>query len=191
MLFRSELENIKSNALLDRKTFEMLFREHYNALCRFAHGYLQDFETAEEIVQDVFVNLWQKRDSIEKEKNIKSYLFTSVKNRSLNYIRDNKKFRSYFLDVEAELDIPIYDVDYGSEVYISNKIERAMDKLPEKCREVFELSRHDGLKYKDVAEKLGISVKTVEAQMSKALKILRDELSDLMGIFLIIYSMFK
>lgn len=185
------MENIKLNTLLDRKTFETLFREHYNALCRFAHGYLQDFETAEEIVQDVFVNLWQKRDSIEKEKNIKSYLFTSVKNRSLNYIRDNKKFRSYFLDVETELDIPVYDVDYHSEAYISNKVERAMDRLPGKCREVFELSRFDGLKYKDVAEKLGISVKTVEAQMSKALKILREELSDLMSIFLIIYNMFK
>ncbi len=150
-------------------------------------SFLNDNDSAEEVVQQVFVNLWDKRDLMDAEKSIKTYLFTSVKNRSLNYIRDNKKYRSYYLDVEAEMEIPIEGKDIISERELNEKISQALDKLPEKCREVFMLCRFEDMKYKEVADKLGISQKTVEAQMSKALKILREELKDLFVILLIWY----
>ncbi len=163
----------------------MVFQEYYTSLVRFAMNYVKGHDASEEIVQDVLVNLWEKRKDIESTKLLKSYLYTSVKNRCLNYIRDNKKFRSQYLDIELELEIPVDFKDTHSEQYTQTRVEEALSRLPEKCREVFMLCRFDDMKNKEVAEKLGISIKTVEAQMSKALKILKDELKEFL-IFLII-----
>lgn len=174
---------------LNRSDFEVLFKEQYSSLCRFAFGYTNDYDSAQEIVQEVFINLWLKRGSIDRNKSVKSYLFTATKNRCLNYIRDNKKFRSEYLDVELELEIRVEDKDIFSENERKERINQAFDKLPEKCREVFELSRSDEMKYKDIAVKLNISIKTVEVHMSKALKILREELKDLMLLLLIILNL--
>ena len=88
--------------------FENLFKTHFQHLCNFAQNYVSDFETSKEIVQDVFIKLWDNKTQIDLKKSIKSYLFTSVKNRCLNYIRDNKKFRSNVLDV----DIADYDISF-------------------------------------------------------------------------------
>jgi RNA polymerase sigma-70 factor, ECF subfamily len=170
------------------KAFQEVFEQYYKPLCRFAGGYISDIDSAEEIVQQVFINLWEHREEIDPQKAIKSYLFTSVKNRCLNYIRDNKKFRNYYLDVELELEIPVSDNDKTEMADLEKQVADALDKLPEKCREVFMMCRFEDMKYKDVALKLDISQKTVEAQMSKALKILREELKDV-WIWVIIYQM--
>ena len=170
---------------LNRDSFQNLFENYYQNLCRFAKGYVSDYETAEEIVQQVFINLWNRKDYIATEGPVKSYLFTSVKNRCLNHIRDRKKFRSYYLDIETELTIPVAEKDNVMEEDLEAQLTKALDKLPEKCREIFMLCRFEDMKYKDVAEKLGISQKTVETQMSKALKILREEFKDFW--FLIIF----
>jgi RNA polymerase sigma-70 factor (ECF subfamily) len=170
--------------VLNEKLFQNYFEEFYQPLCRFASGYVSDRDSVEDIVQQVFVNLWAQRENINTAEPIKSYLFTSVRNRCLNHIRDRKKYNSYFLDVELELEIPVSDRDMFSEAEIERRVAEALSKLPEKCKEVFLLCRNDNLKYKEVAEKLDISVKTVEAQMSKALKILRLELKD---FFLILF----
>ena len=179
----------QAHRYLNRFEFEKLFKELYSTLSHFAYGFTKDFDSAQEIAQDVFINLWQKRETIDPKKSIKSYLFTSTKNRCLNYIRDNKKFRSQYLDVELELEIPVEDKDIFSENERIDRINQAFDKLPEKCREVFELSRFEEMKYKDIAEKLNISIKTVEVHMSKALKILREELKELMILLLIILNL--
>ena len=126
-------KNISYNNI-NRQLFEQLFREHYNALCNFAIRYLHDNDSAQEIVQEVFINLWQKKETITSDKSVKSYLFTSVKNRCLNYIRDNKKFRSQYLDVEIELEIPIEDVDIFSESETQDKINEALDKFIQKYK---------------------------------------------------------
>lgn len=170
---------------LDKQLFEQLFRDYFTRLCNFAQNYISDLDTTREIVQEVYINLWQKKESIDTDKSIKSYLYASVKNRCLNYIRDNKKFRSYVLDVElADFEVT-FESDAFTESELQTKINNALGKLPEKCRKVFLLSRFEELKYKEIADELNISVKTVEAQMSKALKILREELKDYMIIILL------
>ncbi|MFW5707749.1 MAG: RNA polymerase sigma-70 factor [Bacteroidota bacterium] len=174
---------------LDETTLRELFDLYYNNLCRFASGYLSDPDTAEEIVQQVFINLWNQREKIDPEKQIKSYLFTSVKNRCLNHIRDNRKYRSYYLDVETELEIQVDEKDIFAEAELEKRLSQALEKLPEKCREVFVLCRFEEMKYKEVADKLNISQKTVEAQMSKALKILREEFKDLWSLIIFLNLM--
>ncbi len=180
--FRSKIIVLNQNGNhipFNQFTFQKVFDIYYNPLCRFAAGYLQDTDDAQEIVQQVFINMWQNRETINPQGQIRSYLFTSVKNRCLNHIRDRKKFRSYYLDVEVELEIPVLEKDNLLEKDIEKQLAETLDKLPEKCRKVFMLCRFEDMKYKEVARKLDISQKTVEAQMSKALRILREELKDI------------
>lgn len=172
------MQNSSSNIANDHEAFHKLFNEYYSSLCRFATSYIGNPNNAEDIVQQIFVNLWEKGFEIDPNKTIKTYLFTSVKNRCLNYIRDTKKYRSYYLDIEAELEIPVSEKDVFSEAELNEQLKKAINKLPEKCREIFMLCRFEDMKYKEIAQKLDISEKTVEAQMSKALKIMRVELKD-------------
>ena len=166
--------------------FEELFKAYFEALCRYALNFVYDNDTSKEIVQDVFINLWNKRETLDSSKPVKSYLYTSVRNRCLNHIRDNKKFRSNILDVEiADIDLAFEHDDF-EENDLQNKIDSTLDLLPTKCRQIFELSRFEELKYKEISEKLDISIKTVEAQMSKALKIFRENLKDYINILIII-----
>lgn len=164
-----------------RAGYEALFKQYYKSLCIFATRIIHDDDAAEDIVHEVFIKLWGKRDDIDVQRSVKSYLFTSVHNRCLNYIRDNKKFTQrdeYFTNAS------IADTDYREveECEIQSRIMTAIETLPEKCREVFELCKLQEMKYADVANHLGISIKTVENQMGKALKMLRDELG---GLFLL------
>jgi RNA polymerase sigma-70 factor (ECF subfamily) len=138
---------------LDKQLFEQLFREYFSPLCNFALGYVNDLDTAKEVVQEVFINLWDKKDSITSDKSVKAYLFTSVRNRCLNYIRDHKKFRSYVLDVEIEENKEIYENDAMTQAETLVKIQQAVNKLPETCKQDYELSTIEELKYKEIAEK--------------------------------------
>ena len=175
--------------VLNKKIFEELFRTHYKPLCAFANKYLKDIDSAKEIVHDVFVRLWEKRDSIDLEKAIKTYLYTSVNNRSLNYIRDNKKFvRDDFLLENTYNNDNWKETDKLIELDIQEKINATLDALPKKCQKVFRLSRYEDMKYKEIAEHLNISIKTVETHISKALKVLRENLSEYLTYLLIIYA---
>lgn len=161
--------------------YEALFKQYYASLCIFASRIIRDNDAAEDIVHEVFIRLWEKRDSIDSNLSVKSYLFTSVHNRCLNYIRDTKKFTQrdeYF----ENTNIPDVDSKEVEQLELEGKIMNAIQKLPEKCREVFEMCKLQEMKYAEVAQHLGISVKTVENQMGKALKTLRDELG---GLFLL------
>ena len=165
--------------------FEKLFREHFAALCYFARKYLGDMDSSREIVHSVFVRLWENRAEFDWEKPAKSYLFTSVYNRSMNFIRDNRRFVTGEPDAMRE---EITDAsgfsDTLEEAELESRIKRALQSLPEKCREVFELNRFGGKKYAEIADQLGLSLKTVETHMSKALKILREELRDYLYVLL-------
>jgi len=155
-----------------------------------ANRYVKDFESAKEIAQDSFVNLWEKRESVDVSKSVKSYLTTIVYNKSLNYLRDHKKFNRDLL--QAENLFPFISGGESDDEVISgelkNKIESAINDLPEKCREVFQLNRFQDMKYQQIADFLNISIKTVEAQMSKALKHMREKLGDYIAIIILLIS---
>ncbi|MCF8373583.1 MAG: RNA polymerase sigma-70 factor [Bacteroidales bacterium] len=161
----------------DPKAFEELFRRYYPALLRYAITLLKDEDLAEDAVQSVFVHIWEKRIELEIKKTIKSYLFRSMYNASLNLLKQkelNEKSRkalslihpgieqSFLLNIEAR--------------ELETRIAAALETLPEKCRLVFDLSRNKGLKNREVAEKLSISIKTVEAHLSKALGVLKKKI---------------
>ncbi len=168
----------KKQTILDKMLFEQLFKAHFVHLCNFADQFIHDPASAKDITQKVFIGLWENREKIDPQKTIQSYLFTSVRNRCLNHIRDQKKYRSKVLDLEIhDLEIPFEEDDLALNE-LKTKIAEALNDLPEKCRQVFEMSRFENKKYKDIAQELDISVKTVEAHMSKALKSLRENLDD-------------
>ena len=172
------MSNAAPHNPLDKSGFEALFKSHFQYLCNFAIQYVEDADTAQDICQKVFISLWEKRSEINVNKSIKSYLFTSVKNRCLNHIRDQKKFRSKVLDLDCnDFEIANEEDHFGLEE-LEQKIEKALNELPEKCRLVFEMSRFQEKKYREIAEELHISQKTVEAHMSKAMKHLRMYLAE-------------
>ncbi|MDZ4750293.1 MAG: RNA polymerase sigma-70 factor [Flavobacteriales bacterium] len=161
-------------------SFEMVFKAWYPVMCNFAHSLTSNREDAEEIVQSVFVNLWEKRTEVTIDQSAKAYLFRSVRNACLNKWKHDKVRKDFAKDqtevaTGISFDSPSNQLD-GME--LEQRIAKALEKIPTQCREVFTLSRFGELKYSEIAEKLGISVKTVENQMGKALRIMREELSD-------------
>ncbi len=173
-----------------RQKFEDVFKSMFPSLCLFAQKYVSDMDTSKEIVHKVFIALWEKREEIDFEKPMKSYLFTSVHNRCLNFIRDNKKFNTDELTIEVlENQMGTDTTDEITSAETIAEINEAIQSLPEKCREIFILNRFEGLKYHEIAEKLDISVKTVEAQMSKALKILREKLEKYIKLMILWWLM--
>jgi RNA polymerase sigma-70 factor (ECF subfamily) len=171
----------------DEQALELLFRKYNVRLCVFANKFLNDPEEAQEIVQDMFVKIWEGRDEIDPEDSLKSYVFKIVQNLSLNKLR-RKKVESRYSEIYKLVYIEHQEFS-AHESLIARELEEhivhSIGKLPSGCRKVFELSRIEGLKYKEIADNLHISVKTVEVQMSKALRSLRIELSDYLTLFLI------
>lgn len=165
----------KSIELSSEKHFEEVFRAYYQQLAAFSFQYVTNHEAAEELVQDVFTNVWIKSDRIEIRTSVKSYLFGAVRNASLNYLKHQKIERSY---AEQERHSKsVFDVDMLELDELQSDIDDALEKLPEKCRQIFEMSRFEQKKYKEIAAELKLSVKTVENQMGRALKVMRESLS--------------
>ena len=176
------------HVVFDKEQFEMLFKTHFSHLTNFANQFVQDPDASQEIVQKVFITLWEKREHVDPQLSIKSYLFTSVRNRCLNYLRDQKKYKSKVLDLEcAEFELateePFSDLDG-----LKKQLEAALERLPDKCREVFEMSRFRQMKYKEIAEELEISQKTVEAHMRKAMQVMREVLKSFSWVFILLWG---
>lgn len=177
---------MKTDEVIFRQRFEALFREHFTGLSYFARKYTGDLDSAKEIVHTVFLRIWENRHNFDWENPAKSYLFTSVYNRSMNYLRDRRKFtENHNIDVLSQSE-PLVCNDSPDAEELEKQIQAAIDKLPQKCREVFELSRFSEKKYAEIAVHLGISVKTVEAHMSKALHLLKQELKDYLYLLLLV-----
>jgi RNA polymerase sigma-70 factor, ECF subfamily len=161
----------------DQAAFDTIFRAHYAQLVGFAQSMLRERALAEEIIQDVMLELWRRRESLELQESIRTYLFQAARNRSLNHIRHarvEERAEPYVRDDEAVEARADADAIEGE---IEDAVRAAVASLPARCREVFELSRGQGLKYSEIATTMGISVKTVETQMGKALQILRGRLA--------------
>ncbi len=155
----------------------MVFNAHYGALCGYANKYLDETEAAEEIVQEVFVKFWEKCESIAPNSSVKSYLYRSVHNTCLNYIKHLKVRDTYRQYVMVKMETESYNFfDDVEDSQLEQKIYSAIGDLPPQCRKIFKLSRFEGLKYQEIADHLGLSVKTIEVQMGKALKVLREKL---------------
>ncbi len=185
-----ERKNI-SKGKLDKVSFEHLFRSYFSPLCLFGMKYLKDMDTSKEIVHDVFVNVWSKRNELDLNKSLKTYLFTSVYNRSLNYIRDHKKLKGLEEFRPEQLEQSPFDASAELEgKELQSQIQKAIESLPERTRKIFVMNRFEGLKYKEIAEELEISQKTVEAQISSALKVLREKLKNYLEIAILLWITF-
>jgi RNA polymerase sigma-70 factor (ECF subfamily) len=172
-------ENTRLLSFDNLKSFEALFRQYYQMLCSYALRFVKDPDTAEEIVQDLFYKLWEKRAELQINTSVKSYLYSAVHNRCLKFIEHRNvetKYRNYYLLHESEIDNEPGDSASISE--LQGVIENTLNALPERCSRIFRLNRFEGLKYHEIALKLSISVKTVEANMGKALKLLRKRLKN-------------
>jgi RNA polymerase sigma-70 factor (ECF subfamily) len=161
------------------QSFETMFHRFYPVLCAYAARILKKEEIAEEVVQDVFYNIWKNREELGIMVNLSAYLYRAVYNNSMFYLRKTKK--EIPLDEKWGISQPDPDKDV-SEILnaeeINKIIEKTLKDLPVRTREIFTLNRFEGLKYKEIAAKLSISVKTVEASMGKALKAFRNSLAD-------------
>lgn len=170
----------------DKKIFEEIYRLYYSPLCFYCMRYVGDMEEAKEIVQRLFLKIWMKRDRIEINTSLKSYLYRAVQNYALNYLQQQKIKQKYVID---KAHFPAQPSGNGQlkleEEELKKVIKNAISKLPEKRRKIFELSRFEDMKYNQIAEHLAISVKTVEAQMSKSLQYLRIALKEYIPIWLL------
>jgi RNA polymerase sigma-70 factor, ECF subfamily len=168
-------DKIKSG---DKQAFEQLFREMYPALCNFANKIIGDLIMSEEVVQDIFYKLWDRRQNIEIRHGLSSYIYTAVRNQCLVYLKHLKIREEYAMYISNDYMEQRSNVeDYLETAEIESILEETLESLPAKRRRIFELSRFEGLKYHEIAEKLSVSVKTIEANMTKALKAFRKNLS--------------
>lgn len=167
----------------NKRAFEQVFKTYYSRLCLFALKYLGDEASAEEVVQDLFLRIWEKRHQIEIETSLKAYLYRAVRNSCLNELKHQQVEQNYRAHQQQVAD----DYEEMPDPELGQRIHQAIEKLPENHREVFTMNRFEGLRYKDIAEKLGISVKTVESYMTKSLKFLRKELVDYLPVVLALF----
>jgi RNA polymerase sigma-70 factor (ECF subfamily) len=183
-----ELDQIKAG---DEAAFELVFKKYYALLCNYGYTFLHDKAEAEEVVQSTFLAFWEKRHSLDVHTSVKAYLFSMVRNASLNVLKHKKVESRYAQDeiMTAQRSIePLSQTIHSNE--LDRKIAEAMEKLPEQCRMVFKLSRFEELKYAEIAVHLNISVKTVENQIGKALKIMREQLRDYLPLILMLMNGF-
>jgi len=173
----------------DISAFEMLFKTYYQPLCNYAYSFVQDRDEAEEIVQATFLSVWEKRDNLAIHTGVKPYLYAMVRNASLNVLKHDKIKQQH---AAMELAVAERSVESVARTVMASELEnrifKALDKLPEQCRLVFKLSRFEELKYAEIAEQLNISVKTVENQMGKALRIMREQLKDYLPLLLVLMN---
>jgi RNA polymerase sigma-70 factor (ECF subfamily) len=159
--------------------FESLFRSSYVSLVRYAKTLIKDHDTAEEIVQDLFFRLWQDKEKIKIESSLNGYLFRSVHNKCLHYIEHNRVVERHTEEMSyRQTDNQESPSDILNYKELQARIARILERLPERCGKIFYMSRFEGLKYTEIAEKLSVSVKTVESNMGRALKEFRKELTE-------------
>jgi RNA polymerase sigma-70 factor (family 1) len=170
----------------DKKSFELLFREYYERLCHYANAMLHDMPNAEDEVQLMFTKLWDKRHSLYIETTVKSYLYQSVKNGCLNRIKQlqvhhhhQAQYTSQYKDKTSSSNAQ--NTTMTNEV--NDLLYKAIEEMPSQCKVIFEMSRMEGLKHQEIADKLGLNIKTIENQIGRALKIVKVHLRDYLTLF--------
>ncbi len=161
----------------DEEAFDALFRQFYPAVVRSAVRIVRETAIAEELAQDVFLAMWRRRDSLNLSASPQSYLFQAVRNRALNFLRNSAVAKRNAEVIQPTNESPEMADDNATVHDLQSAFRAAVASLPPRCKEVFEMSRDRGLRYSEIADILGISVKAVEANMGRALKSLREKLS--------------
>ena len=169
----------------DLKSFKILYTQFYDRLFKFSIHYTKSERASEEVVSDVFLNLWHKRTVLYEIESLETYLFKSVKNKSLSYIRDNSDFTNH---------VPLDSVFFVEDNYPAEDPEQIMmndelrklfqlevDHLPDRCKIIFKLVKEDGMRYKQISEILGISIRTIDSQMAIAMKRIGEALKKYSG----------
>ncbi|MDD4191756.1 MAG: RNA polymerase sigma-70 factor [Mangrovibacterium sp.] len=175
------INGIKEEILLQRlinseeTAFELLFRFYYPGLVTFASQIVLDPDAAEELVEDFFVKFWSDRKKVKQSGSLKSYFFTCIKNRALNYLKKEKISKKVLEELRFMIET---DRTYQPDLFLQDQVNAAFEKLQPRTREIFTLSRFNGLSNDEIAKHLNISKRTVETQISNALKILREEFRD-------------
>lgn len=172
----------------DKVVFDYVFNYYYSSLCAFSMQYLNDHAEVEDLVQDFFVSLWISAPNLQIRSSLKSYLFASVKNRCLDFYKHHKvteKYRTFILFTTGS-DNNTTD-HYFAESELRQAIHKSMEKLTPRSREIFELSRFSGMSNQEISEKLNISKRTVELQISNSLKVLRKELAEYLPLWLVLW----
>lgn len=174
---QERIEAIKQGNI---KEFEQFFREYYQPLLAYANRFFDRQADAEEIVQDLFFKLWENRARLEITSSLSSYLFRSIRNnclQALKYQKNKTKYQSYIKHQpkDSHGNEPLESLEF---IELNEKVNRLLSDLPERCQEIFRLNRFQGLKYREIAVELSISIKTVEANMSKALRHFRTNLEE-------------
>lgn len=162
---------------INEESFKNIFNKYFTPICRFLNLYTKDISTIEDIVQEVFYKLWINRDFLEI-KHIQSYLYTSARNRMLNHIRNEQLHSSLLASYTKEVEELRENYDIVDKEEFNIKLNKAIEELPEKCRNVFKLSRFNRMTYKEIALKEGISEKMVEKHISLALKKIKNKIKD-------------
>jgi RNA polymerase sigma-70 factor, ECF subfamily len=175
----------------DITAFEMIFKTYYQPLCNYAYSFVHDRDEAEEIVQATFLSVWEKKDNLTIHTGVKPYLYAMVRNTALNVLKHEKIKQQH---ATVELAVAERSAESVTRTVMAAELEdriyKALNKLPEQCRLVFKLSRFEELKYAEIAEQLNISIKTVENQMGKALKIMREQLKDYLPLLIVFMNGF-
>ncbi|AMP99217.1 RNA polymerase ECF-type sigma factor [Pedobacter cryoconitis] len=171
--------------IYDDAAFEQLFKAHYKALHVYVNTMIRDEEMAEEIVQNRFMKFWEKRELLDIQTSVKAYLYKCVHNDTLNFLKHEKvkiRHQNFTMHSTVESEPASHRVELNE---LASRIQGAMEDLPEQCRLIFHMSRFEELKYREIADQLGLSIKTVETQMGKALRILRLKLVDFLVLLLL------
>jgi RNA polymerase sigma-70 factor (family 1) len=172
----------------NKKAFSLLFNKYYKDLVLFGGNFLPNQNLCEDIVQTVFLKLWRDRESLEIETSLKSFLLRSAQNNCLDELRHKgvvREHESYSMSFDLS-----ENIDTENYVLFSNlqdQLEKAMAKLPKVCREAFEMNRLEGIRYREIAERLSVSERTVEVRMGKALRLLRQYLKEFLTVFFLIF----
>lgn len=169
-----------------REAFKELFFEFYPALCIFAQRYVNDPKTSEDIVQETFLKVWKNRKTIDIRLSFRNFLLTSVRNSCTDYLRKESITTKYTTDQVELPSVSMSPEDFYTLSELETLLRQALEKLSSDVREVFEMNRFNGLTYREIATRLELSPKTIEARMSKALKTLRHELKDYFPLLLLL-----
>jgi len=170
----------------DKQSFELIFKIYYPQLCLFANRYTRDFDMAREVVQEIFIYLWENRDNLQEKKSVKSYLYAAIRHNSVRRVNGQIKKRLEIEDIPEE-NIKADFLDEIEYAELQEIIYTTIESFPPQCKKIFSLSRFESATYAQIALKLNLSQKTVEAQMTKALKIIQKKFDEYLLVLSVLF----